>query len=62
MDQFGFMLVVVGVSGVLFFKEDKENSERTAPVSFILKGICAFATMIGFAILLFLVHKPLFSL
>lgn len=60
LDKIGLVLILVGVPFVLFLRDDVDN-EKIASVASTLKILGALATVLGFAILLFLVHKPLFA-
>ena len=60
LDKIGLGLILVGIPFVLFLREDDDN-EKISSAAFTLKILGALATMFGFAILLFLVHKPLFT-
>ena len=60
LDKIGLVLILVGVPFVLFLRDDVDN-EKIASVASTLKILGALATVLGFAVLLFLVHKPLFA-
>lgn len=60
LDKIGLVLILVGVPFVLFLRNDEDN-EKIASVASTLKILGALATVLGFAILLFSVHMPLFA-